>query len=299
MLTLLVLISGAFADAPVYPLATCATIPSGSAHDECVDAAIAELRLRENGGAAITTTAAPQGKNGRAGKNGLVVTVPEGPTGFCPAGGFEVRTGLDRDGNGTLQDGEVLGISHICNGKAGTKGDKGDIGLTGATGTDGVDGEDASPVRLAVTGAGGGLFIDDPHQEGTHLEALWTSGVTASASQLKPSGVSWEVSATVFVAGSASAGASGGAGLFYGSSRGRLGVRAEYLHLAPSILDNGLVPFNGDGGQVRLFVEFNPRIDGPFFLTGSVGGACLWLTDGNGALLSGVPVANAGAGWRF
>lgn len=299
MLIASLVLSVALADsAPTSPPAMClGTLEERVA---CLATQIAELRIREQGGGAvITTVPVVEGKRGYRGKPGvdgvdgtdgvngkstLSTSVPELPGAHCPAGGVKVGVGLDLNGDKALQMSEVTNTYYVC---------------SGVNGTNGTNGRDASPVRLAVTGAGGGIWMDDPHLAGTHIEGLWTSSVGLSVSQLKPSGVGWEAGATLMVAGSASTGASGGAGLFYGSSRGRAGLRISYFHIEAGGFDDGLVTLKGDGGQVRLFLEINLGDDGHLFVTGSAGGSGLWITDGGGGLFAGTGVADAGIGYRF
>lgn len=67
---------------------------------------------------ACSGTASDPGKDGSNGKNSLVRTEAEPPGANCPAGGVAVRVGLDANGNGVLDDGEVSATSYVCNGVA-------------------------------------------------------------------------------------------------------------------------------------------------------------------------------------
>jgi hypothetical protein len=60
----------------------------------------------------------PQGPNG---KNSLTRTLVEAAGGNCTTGGAKIETGVDANGNGTLDDGEVTATQtrYICNGATG------------------------------------------------------------------------------------------------------------------------------------------------------------------------------------
>lgn len=62
------------------------------------------------------TTYVCNGPAGQAGEAALVRLVPELPGVHCTAGGTAVQTGTDTDGNGTLEDAEVLETAYVCNG---------------------------------------------------------------------------------------------------------------------------------------------------------------------------------------
>ena len=61
--------------------------------------------------------------NGVAGSGGgsatVVRVVPEPPGSHCSNGGSAVEAGLDLNGNGALDDGEVMTTSYVCDGKSG------------------------------------------------------------------------------------------------------------------------------------------------------------------------------------
>jgi hypothetical protein len=61
--------------------------------------------------------AVPACKSGAA--NSLIRTDPIAAGSQCPAGGVAVRTGVDRNGDGVLEDDEVASTSYVCNGGSG------------------------------------------------------------------------------------------------------------------------------------------------------------------------------------
>ncbi len=62
------------------------------------------------------------GPMGVPGTNALVSTTAEAAGANCPAGGVRLDAGLDDDGDGTLQSGEIDATSYICNGADGADG---------------------------------------------------------------------------------------------------------------------------------------------------------------------------------
>ena len=62
----------------------------------------------------------------------------------CPAGGTTVSSGLDDNGDGTLQDGEIDDQEVVCDGAEGPEGEEGRQGEEGPEGPPGIDGEDGS-----------------------------------------------------------------------------------------------------------------------------------------------------------
>ena len=68
----------------------------------------------------------------------------------CPAGGTAISSGVDTDGNGTLDAGEVTNTYHICNGTNGT------VGAGGASGTEGETGI-PSGAHATLSGSHGSL----------------------------------------------------------------------------------------------------------------------------------------------
>jgi hypothetical protein len=65
-------------------------------------------------------------------------------TGECPNGGVSVVTGIDLNGNGTLDAEEYQTQTFICNGTDGTDGQDGNDGTDGTDGQDGNDGQDGT-----------------------------------------------------------------------------------------------------------------------------------------------------------
>ncbi|MBU1243560.1 hypothetical protein KKD52_09855, partial [Myxococcota bacterium] len=78
----------------------------------------------------VDGTAGLDGADGLAGINSLVRLTVEPVGSNCASGGSKVESGLDTDGDDTLDAGEVTQTQYVCNGAA------------GADGTDGSDGTD-------------------------------------------------------------------------------------------------------------------------------------------------------------
>lgn len=79
---------------------------------------------------ALTACSSPsdvQGVDGQNGKNASVRLVPEPPGTRCPQGGTAIQTGLDDNGDGSLNDNEVTQTSYVCSG--GTNGQLGGMSL--------------------------------------------------------------------------------------------------------------------------------------------------------------------------
>lgn len=60
--------------------------------------------------------------NGASGRMALVSTTPLDGGGECPSGGVRVRSGLDANGDGTLDDAEIVRNEVLCQGAAGADG---------------------------------------------------------------------------------------------------------------------------------------------------------------------------------
>jgi uncharacterized protein YjbI with pentapeptide repeats len=60
----------------------------------------------------------PQGPQGEAGAESLVLTTAEPPGPNCPAGGDRIDVGIDTNGDGILEPGEVQHTSYVCNGNS-------------------------------------------------------------------------------------------------------------------------------------------------------------------------------------
>ena len=89
---------------------------------------ISESRLVCNG---VPGADGSAGANGVAGLASLVETT-EASLATCPAGGVEIKTGVDANVNGSLDAGEVASNRTVCN------------GVDGVDGVDGQDGEDGT-----------------------------------------------------------------------------------------------------------------------------------------------------------
>jgi alpha-tubulin suppressor-like RCC1 family protein len=106
---------------------------------------------RSLGAIAAALALACGGSDGNDGKNGasaLVVTAAEPPGANCAAGGTVVRAGVDRDGDGTLEAGEVSSTAYLCNGSRGDDGQDGARSLV-----------DAVEVTDGSCGAPGGKIV--------------------------------------------------------------------------------------------------------------------------------------------
>jgi hypothetical protein len=79
------------------------------------------------------------GVNGTNGVNTLLVSIAEPVGTNCPYGGTKVTSGLDTNGNGILDSGEVTSTTYTCNGANGTNGNLGTTGVTGTAGTNGLN----------------------------------------------------------------------------------------------------------------------------------------------------------------
>lgn len=122
---------------------------------------------------------------GNSGKASLVKVSAEPAGANCASGGVVVRTGLDKNADGTLQDDEVDAsqTKYVCNGTTSTAGANGDAGAQGAQGDAGVAGH-ASLTTITAEAPGshcatGGSRLDsglDTNGDGS-LEA---SEVTAT-----------------------------------------------------------------------------------------------------------------------
>ncbi|MEH6784621.1 MAG: DUF1566 domain-containing protein [Alcanivorax jadensis] len=62
------------------------------------------------------------GQNGNDGLTALTQTTSEPAGTNCPGGGYKLESGLDANGNGVLDTGEVQATSYICNGEDGANG---------------------------------------------------------------------------------------------------------------------------------------------------------------------------------
>lgn len=126
------------------------------------------LALSGCGGSGGTTAGVPDGTSLGALNSSAAKSTPlaAGDT-DCPTGGILVQTGIDKNGNGTLDASEVTSSQKVCNGTtgatgttgtagtAGATGAQGDTGLTGATGSTGATGPAGATGATGATGAQG------------------------------------------------------------------------------------------------------------------------------------------------
>ncbi len=64
--------------------------------------------------------AGPAGPAGADGRNSLVTMTPEPAGSNCASGGLRIESGLDTNGNGNLDTGEITQTGYICNGSDGS-----------------------------------------------------------------------------------------------------------------------------------------------------------------------------------
>ena len=100
------------------------------------------------------------GASGSNGLNSLTATAAEPAGANCATGGARVDFGLDANGNGVLDTGEVNAAlrRYVCNGAQGPQGVQGATGATGATGAAGPQGA-AGSLGLYGDGSAGALNI--------------------------------------------------------------------------------------------------------------------------------------------
>ncbi len=138
------------------------------------------------GGPGSDGTKGKDGVPGTDGKPSLVVAVAEPSGTNCTAGGTKIETGVDNNGNGRLDAGEVTDSTFVCNGGSGSQGGNGTNGSKGADGIPGATGL-TSLVSTSHEPAGancefGGVRVAsglDTNKDGV----LQTEETTASASQ--------------------------------------------------------------------------------------------------------------------
>ena len=111
------------------------------------------------------------GSNGASGSNGvnsLVATVAEAAGANCTAGGSKLSSGLDINGNGTLELAEVTSTAYVCKGAAGAAGANGGNGTNGTNGYTTLTHSDGEPAGVHC--AAGGIVLTsglDLSREGT------------------------------------------------------------------------------------------------------------------------------------
>ncbi len=96
-----------------------------------------------NGGAGEAGVAGTSGASGGDGLSALVQMVDEPGGAQCAAGGKAIRVGVDANGNGVLDAGEISSTGYVCNGSDGANGSNGTTGATGAPGSNGTNGLNA------------------------------------------------------------------------------------------------------------------------------------------------------------
>jgi len=97
----------------------------------------------------------PPGSAGTTGLNALAVTAPEPAGSVCALGGVRINSGLDTNGNQTLDVQEVTSTQAVCNGEKGPTGPKGDTGAAGPAGAPGPKGNTGGKGSEGPKGAQG------------------------------------------------------------------------------------------------------------------------------------------------
>ena len=94
------------------------------------------------GPAGVAGSQGPAGTNGTNGQNSLVKTTIEPAANNCLNGGVKLEYGLDTNGNGSLDAGEINSslTKYVCNGAAGPQGAAGAQGPAGPSGSQGETG---------------------------------------------------------------------------------------------------------------------------------------------------------------
>ena len=111
------------------------------------------------------TVAACTGSSGLTGSAGesTLVSVTAEPTGAnCANGGQRIDTGVDTNGNGTLDSDEVTASTYVCNGTSGASGGSGGSGADGSAALISVTAETAG-ANCASGGQRIDVGIDDNH----------------------------------------------------------------------------------------------------------------------------------------
>lgn len=104
---------------------------------------------------ALMMSACGAADEGPAGASSLVQTVAEPAGSNCAEGGISIRTGVDDNDDGVLDDAEVDQTSYVCNGAQGGEGEQGEQG------EDGEEGAAALVEMEEATGCGdaGGTLV--------------------------------------------------------------------------------------------------------------------------------------------
>lgn len=162
----------------------------------------------------ITTTGfVCNGSNGAVGSNGsnsLIAIVAEASGSNCASGGRKITSGVDGNGNGTLEPGEVTSTAYVCNGATGAAGTNGTNGAAGTNGTNGAAGTNGTNGAAGSNGNNGAdgfttLTLSVAESAGIHCAAggmKITSGVDTSRDGVLDAG---EVTATSYVCNGQSA----------------------------------------------------------------------------------------------
>jgi hypothetical protein len=99
----------------------------------------------------------PTGADGAAGLDAVTATAAEPAGADCGTGGTRLTSGIDANGNGTLDPGEAstAATRYVCNGAKGDRGEKGDTGEKGDPGATGAKGDTGEKGAKGDTGEKG------------------------------------------------------------------------------------------------------------------------------------------------
>jgi hypothetical protein len=138
----------------------------GTATIACPDGTKTTIHSGQNG---------PAGDAGESGKSTLVRLDPEPAGKNCTYGGTAIKTGVDTNGDGVLEDNEVTSTSYVCAGAGSTVG-------TTIEGTYYIHNSFDVALLAGVTSITGDLNIDAPGLTGVSLPALTNVGGTVTVS---------------------------------------------------------------------------------------------------------------------
>jgi len=150
-----------------------------------------------SGAAGSTGVTGASGISGTNGLNTLLVSIAEPVGTNCAYGGTKTTSGLDTNGNGILDSGEVTSTTYICNGADGTNGTAGTTGFkgdTGASGTNGTNGTNGFNTLVAIVAEPAGAHC-------THGGNKTTSGLDANVNGILDP---MEITSTTYICNGAS-----------------------------------------------------------------------------------------------
>ena len=160
------------------------------------------LALSGCGGSGGTTAGVPDGTPLGSLNSSAAKSSPLAPgDSDCPTGGILVQTGIDKNGNGILDESEVTSSQKVCNGSTGATGPQGATGLTGATGPQGLQGIAGLDDATGATGSAGATG------------AQGATGLTGTTGTAGPTGATGAIGAQGTAGRDGETGATGATGL--------------------------------------------------------------------------------------